>query len=337
MEVAGGAEIRYSFPVEILKGGEAPLRVRSCQAHYAGQSPNCTIVFISLSAAQSKLEADWAEAGEKGSFVGARFAREDSVVGHGRRQKQAHDEHHDWITIRRGICRPCGKTITFLPVFSLPYTHYSLIARSEALRRYFVEGCSWEAAAPPVKDPDRIAGSIHPPPLVSGAGFLPAAIFVLATHRSRRSISWIRSGQRFCHGELPLSWPTVCPAPAPLLAAADLENSGATHHPCLGMRPVFPYARSRRETSTMREDLEQLKQRIPLLEYLQRRNWTGCRVGAREEFVGLCPLHRGYPAFVLCQCPQESVLLSRLSARRRPDPLCGAFSSISPSAKASPA
>lgn len=41
----------------------------------------------------------------------------------------------------------------------------------------------------------------------------------------------------------------------------------------------------------MREDLEQLKQRIPLLQYLQRRHWTGCRVAAREEFVGLCPLH----------------------------------------------
>jgi DNA primase len=41
----------------------------------------------------------------------------------------------------------------------------------------------------------------------------------------------------------------------------------------------------------MHEDLEQLKRRIPLLEYLQRRRWTGCRVAAREEFVGLCPLH----------------------------------------------
>ena len=40
----------------------------------------------------------------------------------------------------------------------------------------------------------------------------------------------------------------------------------------------------------MHKDLEQIKQRISLLEYLQRRNWTGCRVGAREEFVGLCPL-----------------------------------------------
>lgn len=42
----------------------------------------------------------------------------------------------------------------------------------------------------------------------------------------------------------------------------------------------------------MSEDLEQLKQRIPLLEYLQRRNWNARRVGARQEFVGLCPLHR---------------------------------------------
>jgi DNA primase len=41
----------------------------------------------------------------------------------------------------------------------------------------------------------------------------------------------------------------------------------------------------------MRGDLDQLKKQIPLLEYLQRHNWTARRVGAREEFVGLCPLH----------------------------------------------
>ena len=41
----------------------------------------------------------------------------------------------------------------------------------------------------------------------------------------------------------------------------------------------------------MREDVEQLKQRIPLLEYLQRRNWMPRRVGVRQEFVGLCPFH----------------------------------------------
>jgi DNA primase len=41
----------------------------------------------------------------------------------------------------------------------------------------------------------------------------------------------------------------------------------------------------------MSADLEQLKQRMPLLDYLRRYHWTGRRVGAREEFVGLCPLH----------------------------------------------
>jgi DNA primase len=41
----------------------------------------------------------------------------------------------------------------------------------------------------------------------------------------------------------------------------------------------------------MREDLEEIKQRIPLLEYLQRRHWTSRRLTAQEEFVGLCPLH----------------------------------------------
>jgi hypothetical protein len=42
----------------------------------------------------------------------------------------------------------------------------------------------------------------------------------------------------------------------------------------------------------MAENLERLKQRIPLLEYLQRHNWKPCRTGSRLELVGLCPLHQ---------------------------------------------
>jgi DNA primase len=42
----------------------------------------------------------------------------------------------------------------------------------------------------------------------------------------------------------------------------------------------------------MAHDLERIKQRIPLLEYLQRHNWKPCRAGARQELVGLCPLHQ---------------------------------------------
>jgi DNA primase len=42
----------------------------------------------------------------------------------------------------------------------------------------------------------------------------------------------------------------------------------------------------------MTEDLERLKQRIPLLEYSQRHHWTARCVGTQPEFVGLCPLHQ---------------------------------------------
>jgi hypothetical protein len=40
-------------------------------------------------------------------------------------------------------------------LFSLPYTHFSLLARCEALGRRFQEHCSWEKAVPKLKDADR--------------------------------------------------------------------------------------------------------------------------------------------------------------------------------------
>ncbi len=42
----------------------------------------------------------------------------------------------------------------------------------------------------------------------------------------------------------------------------------------------------------MHQDLEQLKQRFPLLDYLQRCSWKPHRVEAQDEFVGVCPLHQ---------------------------------------------
>jgi DNA primase catalytic core len=38
------------------------------------------------------------------------------------------------------------------------------------------------------------------------------------------------------------------------------------------------------------EDVETLKRRLPLIEYLRQHNWTA-RPAGRSEFVGLCPLH----------------------------------------------
>src|SRR5437660_8028740 len=40
------------------------------------------------------------------------------------------------------------------------------------------------------------------------------------------------------------------------------------------------------------QDLEHLKQRIALLDYLQQHNWTARPAARQHEFVGLCPLHR---------------------------------------------
>lgn len=114
------------------------------------------IVFIPPPAAESNSQTDWATHSAECIPRKCPECSSDSIIGHGRRRKQAHDQDHDWIGIRRGLCTQCWKTITFLPLFSLPYTHYSLIARSQALQRYFVDGCSLELAAPLVKDPSRI-------------------------------------------------------------------------------------------------------------------------------------------------------------------------------------
>jgi hypothetical protein len=115
-----------------------------------------TILFVPVSVALERLAACWADDSDEIILRRCPVCEQDSIVGHGRRRKQAHDEHHDWIRIRRGRCGSCGTTFTFLPVFSLPYTHYSLLARCQALLRRFVERCSWEKAAAKFKDADRV-------------------------------------------------------------------------------------------------------------------------------------------------------------------------------------
>ena len=47
----------------------------------------------------------------------------------------------------------------------------------------------------------------------------------------------------------------------------------------------------------MGEDVEKLKRRTPLLDYLRQHNWAG-RPAGRFEYVGLCPLHKeSQPSF----------------------------------------
>ena len=138
-----------------LRRVKAPLRMSTVARSITRQSLHAgVIIFISLSTIQGKT--DWAITGAELPVRKCPLCLTETIIGHGWRRKQAHDEDHDWICIRRGICKPCGTTFTFLPLFSPPYGHYSWIARSQALCDYFLEGKPLESAAPLVKDPDRL-------------------------------------------------------------------------------------------------------------------------------------------------------------------------------------
>ena len=180
------------------------------KANVGSGAPTVTILVISLSPVQGNLEADWAEACADIILRRCPICEQDSIVGHGRRRKQAHDAHHDWIGIRRGVCNRCGKTFTFLPPFSPPYGHYSLIARSEALHRYFVEGCDWESAAPAVKDPDHVA---DPSTLRRWFRSLDSSISPFSyLRRTMLDISaWLGRTEILVHDSRPLRWHTTFP------------------------------------------------------------------------------------------------------------------------------
>jgi hypothetical protein len=152
-----------------------------------------------------QLAARWAEDCDQIILRRCPVCEQDSIIGHGRRRKQAHDAYHDWIGFRRGLCLNCGKTFTFLPLFSLPYTHYSLLARGEALRRRFDEHCSWEKAVPKLKDADRVPDGSTVRRWSSGldgsqpeASFLRQAVALI--------VQWLKRGREGGSPVMPLPW-----------------------------------------------------------------------------------------------------------------------------------
>ena len=171
------------------------------------RAPVDTIIFIALSLPPHKLETDWAASCAGIIPRHCPICGRDSIIGHGRRRKQAHDEHHDWIDIRRGRCSRCGKTFTFLPWLSLPYTHYSLLARCQALRRRFVEHWCWEESSPMLKDPDRAPDSSTLRRWSSGLDrSQPRLSFVRQT--LARIAHWTECRDSADHETGPLSWVT---------------------------------------------------------------------------------------------------------------------------------
>jgi Domain of unknown function (DUF6431) len=154
-----------------------------------------------------KLATDWAANCADVILRRCPICGRDLIIGHGRRRKQAHDEHHDWIGIRRGRCTGCGKTFTFLPLLSLPYTHYSLLMHCHALWRRFVEHCSWEEATPTLKDPNRVPDSSTLRRWAHGLDHSqPALSFLRQT--LIRVTHWLTPGVPADHPAEPLSWLT---------------------------------------------------------------------------------------------------------------------------------
>ena len=80
---------------------------------------------------------------------------DDTIIGHGRRRRQAHDDQHELIWIRRGICPSCRLTFTILPRTLAPSAIFRLRCRQLACDG-IAGGESLEQAVPHCQDPHRL-------------------------------------------------------------------------------------------------------------------------------------------------------------------------------------
>ena len=82
------------------------------------------------------------------------ICRDHTIIGHGWRSRAAHDDRHERIWVRRGICHTCRKTFTVLPDWLAPSAPFTLRCRQRASER-LAAGDSFERAAPHCQDPSR--------------------------------------------------------------------------------------------------------------------------------------------------------------------------------------
>jgi transposase len=112
------------------------------------------------------------------------ICRNETIVGHGRRLRLSHDGNHERIWVRRGICRPCGKTFTALPDWLAPSGHYSLHCRQQACD-HLAAGDTAERAAPHCKDPARLPD--------------PSTVIRWAQRRLISLYCWLKAGVKDRH------------------------------------------------------------------------------------------------------------------------------------------
>jgi hypothetical protein len=119
------------------------------------------------------------------------LCRNDTIIGHGRRRRLAHDDRQEHIWVRRGICRLCRKTFTILPDWLVPSGRYTLRCRQQACAG-IAAGHSVEQTAPHCKDPSRSPD--------------PSTLYRWARRRLLSVWWWVRSGAQ---GEHFLRAPTI--------------------------------------------------------------------------------------------------------------------------------
>jgi hypothetical protein len=119
---------------------------------------------------------------------------DDTIIGHGRRLRQCHDDQHRIFWVRRGICRPCKTTFTILPDWLAPSGHFSLHCRQHACERIGA-GDSAEQAVPHCKDPTRLPD--------------PLTVRRWARRRLLSIWCWVKAGvrsERFFQSPTILAW-----------------------------------------------------------------------------------------------------------------------------------
>ena len=225
----------------------------------------------------------------------------------------------DWV-VRRGLCSRCGKTFTFLPPFSPPYPwplqlhrpQPGALAPASAGRPFL-----GNLRRPPSKDPDRVA---DPSTLRRWCQSLDSSQppFLLL---ARDDPGCRRRGSpepRFsCTIRCPCAGTPYSRFIARFWRFADLKRSPAVPTILAWEEGCFPpNLDSGGENSTMAENLERLKQRVPLLEIFCSATTGSLVVPAHaRKFVGLVSLTSGNAPLLLRQCRQKPVLLlTRLTA-----------------------
>jgi hypothetical protein len=79
-----------------------------------------------------------------------------------------------------------------------------------------------------------------------------------------------------------------------------MEHFRPTHHPCLGLERDPPYSAVGGAQSVSRKELDELKRKIPLRDYLEAHHWRPVRRLSRGRWMGLCPLHDDHqPSFLM--------------------------------------